>query len=75
MHRPDGDLVHPRSLHGEERERLGGVAELRWGAGVVAHRVPARRPVPVPDQAAREWVVEGLDAVQVVHFAFEAAGG
>jgi hypothetical protein len=28
----------------------------------------------VPDQPARQWVVEGLDAVQVVHLAFEAAG-
>src|SRR6266702_3363705 len=30
----DGDLVHAWTLHGEERERLVGVAELWWRAGV-----------------------------------------
>ena len=28
----------------------------------------------VPDEPARQWVVEGFDAVQVVHLTFEPAG-
>ena len=49
-------------------------ARTTAGAGVVSHRVPAPRPVPVPHQAARQRVAGRGDAEQVADLAFEAAG-
>ena len=76
VHRADRDLVHPGALDGAERVRAVGVAEAAAAApGVGEHRVPAAGPVEVPDQPAGQRVVVGHDAEQVVHLAFEPAGG
>ena len=74
VHRADGDLVDAGALDRDEGERAR-VVDHRWrGAGVVAHRVPALRPVLVQDQAPRLGVAHGHDAEEVGELALEAAG-
>src|SRR5690606_11463910 len=70
--RPHRDLVHPGTLHGQERERLL-LPELRRQAHVAPHRVHAARPVVVPDQPAGQRVVTWDDPVQVMHLPLEAS--
>src|SRR5690606_12983497 len=62
------------ALDGAEVVRPVDVAELRWLAGVVSHRIPTTRPVKMPDESPRQWVVFGHDAEQVVHLSLEPPG-
>ena len=73
--RPDGNLIDAGSFNPEERIGLVFVGEWRWIPGVVAHGMPALGPVLVQDEARGSWMTDGFDAEEVVHLAFEAAGG
>ena len=52
VHGADRDLVHAGPVDLHERERLGAGLHRRRRPGVVAHGVPALRPVLVQDEAA-----------------------
>jgi hypothetical protein len=75
MDGPDRNLVDAGAFHVDEREGLVGLAERWRGPGVVTHRMPALRPMAMADQLAWLRVAGRADAIQVLHFAFEAAGG
>lgn len=75
VHRPDGDFVD--AVAGDFQEGAGPFLLAEGGRfpGVWVHGVPTLGPVEVPYQAAGQRVIQGNDAVQVVHFALEPACG
>src|SRR5262249_3438097 len=73
MDRSDGDLVDAGAVDGQERVRLGFVAEGRCDSGVGPHGVPALRPVLVQDEASGPRMADGHDTEEVVYLPLEAA--
>ncbi len=58
VHRADGDLVHTRTLDGQERIRRRLLFERGRRTGVVTHRMPAAGPVLMQDQPCRLMVTD-----------------
>src|SRR5581483_11164787 len=64
VHRPDGDLVYAIAFYGDEGEGLGR-RKGRACPGIVAHGMPARRPMWVVDQGSEHGVFAGFDPEEV----------